>query len=73
MILICPPLQPRINTVMNKAQELEEELKELFEGMVSGIIEVQTFDEAGILTRDRGVVVTLEDGDEYQISIVRSR
>lgn len=52
---------------------LEEELKELFEGMVSGVIEVQTFDEAGILTQDRGVLVTLEDGKEYQISIVRSR
>ena len=52
---------------------LEEELKELFEGMVSGVIEVQTFDEAGILTQDRGVLVTPEDGKEYQISIVRSR
>jgi hypothetical protein len=58
---------------MENEQMLEEELKELFEGMVSGVIEVQTFDEAGILTQDRGVLVTLEDGKEYQISIVRSR
>ena len=58
---------------MENEQMIEEELKELFEGMVSGVIEVQTFDEAGILTQDRGVLVTLEDGKEYQISIVRSR
>ena len=34
---------------------------------------VCTFDTAGLLTRDRGVVVKLEDGSEFQVSIVKSR
>ena len=34
---------------------------------------VCTFDTAGLLTRDRGVVIKLEDGSEFQVSIVRSR
>lgn len=34
---------------------------------------VQTFEEAGIPTEDRGLVVTMSDGSEYQITIVKSR
>lgn len=34
---------------------------------------VETFEEAGILTRDRGPVVRLEDGTKYQITIVEDR
>lgn len=32
-----------------------------------------TFGEAGLLTSNEGVVLTLEDGSEYQITIVQSR
>ncbi len=32
-----------------------------------------TFEDADVLTRDRGLVVTLTDGSEFQITIVRSR
>ncbi|HOD84530.1 MAG: hypothetical protein BWX88_05056 [Planctomycetes bacterium ADurb.Bin126] len=34
---------------------------------------VQTFEEAGLLTNDRGVVVHTADGSTFQISIVQSR
>ncbi len=34
---------------------------------------VQTYEEAGIMTTDRGLVVRTEDGSEFQITIVRSR
>ena len=33
---------------------------------------VTTFTDAGLLTRDRGLVVTLADGSEFQLTIVRS-
>jgi len=33
---------------------------------------VQTFEEAGLLTGNRGVVVRTEDGREFQVSIVQS-
>lgn len=34
---------------------------------------VRTFADAGVLTRDRGVVVRLASGEEVQITVVRSR
>lgn len=34
---------------------------------------VQTFEEAGLLTDNRGVVVRTRDGREFQVSIVQSR
>ena len=52
---------------------MEEDLVNFYEEMASGVVRVETFDEAGLLTRDRGVQVTLEDGTVYQISIKRSK
>ncbi len=34
---------------------------------------VRTFDEAGLLTSNRGLVLRLRDRSEFEISIVRSR
>jgi hypothetical protein len=31
-----------------------------------------TFDEAGVLTRDAGLVVQFADGTEFQVTVVRS-
>ena len=33
---------------------------------------VQTFEEARVLTEDRGLVVTMSDGSEYQVTIAAS-
>jgi hypothetical protein len=37
------------------------------------ITSVRTFAEAGVPSEDRGLVVTMADGSEYQIMIVRSQ
>ena len=37
------------------------------------IIKVQTFTEAGVPTEDRGLVVTVSDGSEYQVTIAETR
>lgn len=34
---------------------------------------VETFHDAGLLTRDNGLVLTLTDGSEFQITIVKSK
>ena len=34
---------------------------------------VRTFDEAGIMTNNKGLVVRLASGEEFQITIVQSR
>ena len=33
---------------------------------------VQSFREAGLLTNDAGIVVKMANGDEYQITVVKS-
>ena len=37
------------------------------------IARTATFEEAGVLTLNRGLVVGMRDGAEFQVSIVRSR
>ena len=36
-------------------------------------LRVQTFAEAGLMTRNSGLVITLPDGSEFQLTIVQSR
>lgn len=33
----------------------------------------ETFEEAGVLTYNKGLVVRFDDGSEYQVTLVRSR
>lgn len=37
------------------------------------VSDVQTFEEAGVLTQNDGLVLRLPDGSEFQISIVQSK
>ncbi len=34
---------------------------------------IYTFEQAGVLTTDKGLVLSLADGSEFQLTIVRSR
>ena len=34
---------------------------------------VMTFEEKGVLTNDRGLVIKMQDGKEFQVTLVRSR
>jgi hypothetical protein len=66
-------------------RKMERALLELFEDIASDDelqasldqpalpnARVKTFEDAGLLTRDRGIVLSLEDGSEFQITIVQS-
>ena len=55
--------------------EMETMLYELLQDKDAApeIAKVETFEETGLLTKDRGVVVRTADGAEYQITIVESR
>ena len=35
------------------------------------IASIRTFEEALLLTRNKGLVITMEDGSKYQVSVVR--
>lgn len=43
----------------------------LYENKELEINNVRTFEEAGMLTRDAGLIIKLLDGSEFQVSIVR--
>ena len=61
-------------------ETLQNGLRELIDGTPTGDdpvcwenCRVQTFDEAGVMTYNKGLVITLPDGTEYQLTIVQSR
>lgn len=61
------------SAVQELLQEVSEEGNESSYGMRSNISRVVSFSEAGLMTHDQGLVLTFEDGREYQITVVRSR
>jgi len=43
------------------------------EEIVPEVASVRTFEEAGVLTGNRGVVVQCRDGSSFQVTVVQSR
>jgi hypothetical protein len=39
---------------------------------VEGIRQIATYDDVGVLTRDKGLVIEAHDGSEFQLTIVLS-
>ncbi len=37
------------------------------------VSDTDSFDAAGVLTRDDGIVVKMQDGSEFQVTVVRSK
>lgn len=63
-----------------KASDIEESLLSLLSEQLSDITsgsdtatDVVTFEDSGLMTRDRGLVLTMSDGDEFQVTIVKSK
>jgi hypothetical protein len=40
---------------------------------LGGIEHVRTFEEAGVLTQNAGLVISMADRSEWQVTVVRSR
>lgn len=73
------PLAKRVSALMD-APRLAEIFRELIKSYDDCGLEpaldcagVQMFVEAGVLTNNDGLVVTLGDGSEYQVTVVQSR
>ncbi len=52
---------------------LEDILGELTDEDVLDVRRVCSFEERGVLTGNSGIVVTLESGEEFQLTIVQSK
>lgn len=48
-------------------------LLEIDETELGEVAEVLTFDRAGLLTNDEGIVLRMDDGSEFQLTIKKSR
>ena len=66
--------QDALHELLNAATaaDPEDRTVELPDGL-AGLGRVRTYDEAGVFTRDEGLVVRMQDGSEFQVTIVQSR
>jgi hypothetical protein len=55
------------------AAALQSLLDEFGEEASLGACRTSTFEEAGLMTRDAGLLLRLEDGQEFQLTLLRSR
>jgi len=60
-------------------ETLQNGLRDLIEGnpndddILWENMQVSTFKESGVMTYDKGLVIRLPDGTEYQLTIIQSR
>jgi len=57
----------RFETILASAIANTDEMRE------RKILRIESYEEAGVLTTDPGLVVTMDDGTEFQLTIVLSR
>ena len=61
------------DTMQDGLRELSETAEEDSFGIGWEEAEVRTFQQAGIMTYNKGLVISLPDGTEFQLTIVQSR
>ena len=61
---------------MTNEQEMQEYLMEVFDwsrnedGMIKTI---DTFEDLGMMTTNKGIVLTMQDGSRFQLQIIKSK
>ena len=65
-------LRDLLETVLFARDDRDDPAGELTE-YVEGIRRINTYEEVGMLTRDKGLVIETDDGAEYQLTIIESR
>jgi hypothetical protein len=68
-------LQDALKALLEKVAFMDDEERTDAElpDELAGVKRVSTYEEEGVLTRDAGLVVTMAEGAEFQLTIVRSR
>jgi len=62
-----------IEQVLIDIMDYNEDIKGNFDIGFEDGVSASTFEEEMILTRNRGLVIHLKDGQEFQLTIVKSR
>ena len=58
---------------MNETEFMDTLMATLDEALDEEVRSVRTFEDVGMLTRDHGLVVTMVDGTEFQVTVLQSR
>jgi len=68
-------LQDALKTLLEEIAYMDADDRERFDvpAELADLDRVSTFEEAGVLTRDAGLVITATDGTEFQVTIIQSR
>jgi len=65
-------LRDLLETLLFARNDADDPAAELAEH-VAGIRHIATYDDVGMLTHDKGLVIETADGAEFQVTIVESR
>lgn len=66
-------LAERLMILLDSLASDEEGREFLEEAGLENIQNTSSFESAGLLTMNNGIVLQMEDGEEYQLQIVKSR
>ena len=53
-------------------QNVAEQIHEMMNG-IEEIRSIRTYEDAGVMTYNKGLVIRYDDGTEFQVTIVQSR
>ncbi len=53
-------------------ENVADQIYEMLEG-IEEITGIRTFKDAGLMTRENGLVIRYDDGTEFQVSVVQSK
>ena len=65
-------IQPSVADTPMTEHDVMEQIQEMMGGIVE-ITSIRTFEDAMMLTMNKGLVIKYDDGTEFQLTIVRSR
>lgn len=65
-------LRELLEELMFARGDVDDPLADLAE-RTDGIRQICSYDDAGVLTTDKGLVIECDDGTEFQLTIVRSK
>jgi len=65
-------MQDALKTLLEEIAYMDADERDRL-GVLDDIENVSTFEEAGVLTNNAGLVVRLGDGSKFQVTIVQSR
>jgi hypothetical protein len=67
----CDGAEPM--TATDVEQMLHDHLYGIDDTFTTGVVSMRSFADAGLHTRDAGLVLRMVDGTEFQVTVVRSR